>query len=454
MVLSGPNVKRKLNSLFGELRIRPKLMFLHNVFFLVLASSVYLSLIPLIEGRVRDARERNVALYLSLFASGSTPGDLRIDRGSAEVVELPATIRGEVDSALGTPVRYGEYAYRLPLADGQYERLTLPADFYSDLVRQVRLNLFIVLGLIYVLAVVLLELVIMPRYVYRPLRASLRADRAAQGGNREDELIPENVIPGDEVGDIMRSRNETLVRLREQESNLEIAERRMAAQDRLASIGLLGASVAHEINTPLSVLQGSIEQLQESIRDPAAGPRLARMRRVSERLRKISQSLLEFAADRRQEEERKPVAVRELIDEAWGLLAIDEHSTAIEWVNRIDKSHVVLGNSDRLVQVFVNLLRNGMNAIEDSGHIEVSSVRTTDPSGTWVRVAIDDSGVGIPEEVLPNIFEAFVTSRLDAQGTGLGLTVAEGIVQRHGGELTASNRAEGGARLEVRLPAA
>jgi signal transduction histidine kinase len=454
VVLSLATLTRKLNSLFGELRIRPKLMFLHNVFFLVLAVSVYLSLIPFIEGRVREARERNVGLYISLFANGSTPADLRIDRGNAEAVELPATIRGAVDSEPGTPVRYGEYAYRRPTADGEYERLTLPADFYNDLVRQVRYNLFIALGLIYVLAVVLLELVIMPRYVYRPLRASLRADKAAQSGERDDELIPEEVIPGDEVGDIMRSRNETLVRLREQELNLELAERRMAAQDRLASIGLLGASVAHEINTPLSVLQGSIEQLQESLGDAASQTRLARMRRVSERLRKISQSLLEFAADRRTEEERKPVTVRDLIDEAWGLLAIDKHSSSIEWINRVDPSHAVIGNSGRLVQVFVNLLRNGMNAIEASGRIEVSSERTTDPTGTWVRIAIDDSGVGIPEDVLPNIFEAFVTSRLDAQGTGLGLTVAEGIVQRHGGGLTASNLPKGGARLEVRLPAA
>jgi signal transduction histidine kinase len=69
-------------------------------------------------------------------------------------------------------------------------------------------------------------------------------------------------------------------------------------------------------------------------------------------------------------------------------------------------------------------------------------------------VDVDDDGPGIPEDVLPQIFEAFVTSRLDAKGTGLGLTVAEGIVQQHGGTIEASNRPGGGARIEVRLPAA
>jgi signal transduction histidine kinase len=67
---------------------------------------------------------------------------------------------------------------------------------------------------------------------------------------------------------------------------------------------------------------------------------------------------------------------------------------------------------------------------------------------------VEDNGPGIPEEVLPEIFEAFVTTRLDARGTGLGLTVAEGIVHQHGGSIKASNCPLGGARLEVTLPAA
>jgi signal transduction histidine kinase len=69
-------------------------------------------------------------------------------------------------------------------------------------------------------------------------------------------------------------------------------------------------------------------------------------------------------------------------------------------------------------------------------------------------VAVEDNGPGIPPEVLPDIFEAFVTTRLDSRGTGLGLTVAEGIVSQHGGTISAANRPGGGARLEVKLPAA
>ena len=114
----------------------------------------------------------------------------------------------------------------------------------------------------------------------------------------------------------------------------------------------------------------------------------------------------------------------------------------------------MIGNSDRLVQVFVNLLRNALNAIESpSGHIDVRSQRRMRGGKPWMMVAVEDNGRGIPAEVLPDIFDAFVTTRLDARGTGLGLTVAAGIVTQHGGTISASNRPDGGACLEVSLPA-
>ncbi len=114
----------------------------------------------------------------------------------------------------------------------------------------------------------------------------------------------------------------------------------------------------------------------------------------------------------------------------------------------------VLGNADRLVQVFVNLLRNALLAVSAGGLISVES-RCLQRSGqSWICCTVLDNGPGIPANVLPSLFEAFVSTRLDARGTGLGLTVAEGIVTQHGGTISASNRAEGGASLEVLLPAA
>jgi signal transduction histidine kinase len=322
---------------------------------------------------------------------------------------------------------------------------------YPYLPAPAKTNLFIVLGAIYILAVLVLETTIMPLYVYRPLQLMLEADQATQHGDRDRELIGEAFIPADEIGQIMRSRNATVIELRKREEDLEEALRKLEAQDRLVSLGLLSASVAHELNTPLTVLQGSIEKLTETTADAATLERLARMLRVTQRIRRISESLVDFSRVRKQHME--PVPVRHLIDEAWALVAIDKKAAASRFANRVDAGDVVTGNSDRLVQVFVNLLRNALDAIPASGEIAVHSRRLNRNTQPWISIAVQDNGPGIPPDVLPDIFEAFVSTRLDAKGTGLGLTVAEGIIHQHGGTIAASNRLEGGACLEVTLPA-
>jgi signal transduction histidine kinase len=358
--------RKRVTRLFGDLKVRVKLMVLHNLFFLILALGVYFALYPY----------------------------------------LPA-----------------------------------PA----------KTNLFIVLGVIYILAVLVLETTIMPLYVYRPLQLMLDADKASQQGDRDHEIISDVFIPADEIGRIMRSRNATVLELRKREEDLGEALRKLEAQDRLVSLGLLSASVAHELNTPLTVLQGSIEKLTETSVDGATLERLARMLRVTQRIRKISESLVDFSRVRKQHME--PVPLRHLIDDAWALVAIDEKAAASHFINEAHPGDVVVGNSDRLVQVFVNLLRNALYAIPSLGQIHVVSRRFNRNFQPWVSIGVEDNGPGIPPDVLPDIFEAFVSTRLDAKGTGLGLTVAEGIIHQHGGTIAASNRAEGGACLEVTLPA-
>ena len=357
---------KRFARLFGDLKVRPKLMVLHNLFFAILVLGVYAVLYPYLPDRAK--------------------------------------------------------AY-----------------------------LFIVLGSIYILAVLALETTIMPLYVYRPLRLMLRADQATQHGDRDHELVDELLIPGDEIGQIMRSRNATIMELRKREEELEEALRKLEAQDRLVSLGLLSASVAHELNTPLTVLQGSVEKLTETSQDPATLERLARMLRVTQRIRKISESLVDFSRVRKQHFE--PVPLRHLIDDAWSLVAIDEKAAQAQFSNNVAPDHYVNGNSDRLAQVFVNLIRNALYAIPPHGKISVQSKRIVRNSQAWISTTVEDNGAGIPADVLPDIFDAFVSSRLDAKGTGLGLTVAEGIVNQHSGTISASNRAEGGACLEVALPA-
>lgn len=446
---------------FGDLRVRPKLMVLHNSFFLVLTCAVYFTVIHFVQVRMDQAKARELTLIFNSFSYLSPdngeqelrPYDLKT--GTADDFGLP-------DQARAWTTRYpgriwqrdtaSEHIYKLVPGTNRYFRLTLPLDFYSDMVASVAVGAFAVLGVIYILAVLVLELVIMPRYVYQPLRLLLEADHATRGGDRQAEIIDESFIPGDEIGQILRSHNVTVRELRKHEDDLERAKRNLEAQDRLVSLGLLSASVAHEMNTPLAVLHGSIEKLIETVDNPPAQARLARMVRVTQRLRRISESLLDFARQRRQE--MGPVELRPAVDEAWQLVAIDEKAGTVQFLNTLADGWNVIGNADRLNQVFVNLLRNALNAVPDCGGvIRVSGKSHHIDGGPAYRITVDDNGPGIPAEVLPDIFEAFVSTRLDSCGTGLGLTVAEGIVHQHGGTIAASNCKSGGARLEVCLPA-
>lgn len=391
--------------------------------------------------------------------------------------------RGSSDAASSLPAlwglrkRFGDLSVRLKLVilHNLFFAVLAAAVFWAlapDTGRA-RWTLLIVLASVYGLAVLLLEFALMPLCIYRPLAAILEADRALRRGDRHQELIPTELITRDELGQIMRSRNATMAELRRHEdslaaalieleataedlrrknSMLETARRSIAEQDRLASLGLLSAGVAHELNTPLAVLRGSIEQMLETARDSQSRARLERMSRVTERLRHIGESLLEFS--RVGHEDVGRVAVDVLVRESWELVAIDPKAQSIHIDFRVAPEHAMRGNSNRLGQVFVNLLRNALDAVAPGGRIVASSRRAGTATEPTIAVTIEDDGAGIPDDVLPNLFEAFVTTRLDAHGTGLGLTVAAGIVERHHGRISASNRAGGGACLEVVLPEA
>lgn len=460
---------------FSNLKVRPKLMVLHNLFFLVLTCGVYYSLIPMFERQVESAWRREEKLATRMFAEDAplleAPGlgAYEYREGTADEAGLPEEARRWLEERPGAIWHSpdGATLFRQSPRQGLYRRLHLPVQIYGELVARAKRTLFLVLGVIYVLAVLTLECFVMPLYAYRPLRLLLEADRATRQGDRAREMIDESYLTRDEIGEIMRSRNATVAELRRHEDELEraledvrrknqlleSAKRSLAEQDRLASLGLLSAGVAHELNTPLSVLRGSIEKMLETAAgDTAITDRLNRMLRVTQRLQKISEALVDFSRSRKQQVE--PVPLRPVIEECWQLLAINPKAASVRFENRVREGHAVTGNADRLAQVFVNLLRNALHAAPLGGRIEVESRVFEEEGRPWVSVTVEDDGPGIPPDVLPDIFEAFVTTRLDARGTGLGLTVAEGIVHQHGGRIGASNRPGGGARLEVRLPAA
>ena len=445
---------------FGRLKVRQKLALLHNIFFFVLAMSVYLSLIPVFSQQLKMTQEREYQLYSQMFSSGllqsPSAGEdtiiYRLRQNTAAGFGLSQRALKQLNAGSKAVWQQSpSVIYRATAIPGKYEQLALSSNFYDSAIRRARISLFLVLGTIYLLSIVVLEFIIMPQYVYQPLTLMLQADLATQDGDRDHEMIDTQFIMRDEIGQIMSSRNATVAQLRQQEDNLARALRKLEEQDRLVSLGLLSTSVAHELNTPLAVLQGSIEKLLETSRDGTTLERLARMLRVTQRLRRISEGLVDFARTRT--DRMEPVQLRPIVDESWNLVAIDEKASTVHFQNNIAEAETVEGNGDRLIQVFVNLLRNALLAVEEGGEISVESKWVSTAGEKWLSCSVLDNGPGIPDHLLGSVFDAFVSTRLDARGTGLGLTVAEGIINQHGGTITATNRASGGAVLEVQLPA-
>ncbi len=325
---------------------------------------------------------------------------------------------------------------------------------------------------VYGLVALALETLVLPATVYAPIRRMLEADRAVREGRTGEELVAEEDMPADELGEIMRSRNGAVVMLREKEAELsaavaqlaesaddmrkknhllETAKRNLADADRLASLGMMSAGIAHELNTPLAVLKGLTEKLEQGggTTDAASA---ALMARVVRRLERLGESLLDFARVR--PPESRPSDLRELVGEAITLVRLDREGTAaIE--SRLAGPVMVSCDADRMVQVFVNLLRNAVDAVrgEREGVVVVEGGLTERDGCALAVVAISDNGKGIDAAVLARLFEPFVSTRLDSRGTGLGLAVAEGIVREHGGMIAAGNRTDGrGAVFEVILP--
>jgi len=485
----------------GAASIRRKLILLHTVFSLVVAGTLLLALSQPIRDLVTGEEQRQCRLALETLTQSVRAGragvpdsgvrGVELLRGDAQRVGISAGLAeaararpGEAVDSDSTSVRAASVRY---LGEsGEYLVASAQSPEARAAVDRVYLLLTIALLSVYGVIALTLEVLVLPRQVYGPIARLRMADEAVRTDRRELEVIPERFIPADELGDIMRSRNRTVLELRQQEAALEealkrleqvatelkrknhlleAAHRNLADQDRLASLGMMSAGIAHELNTPLSVLKGCVEQVASS--GSADPERAALMLRVVNRLERLSESLLDFARV------RPPaffvVDLGAVAAEAWTLVSLDRDARGVELrveLGDLDGSTgaAVRGDADRLTQVFVNLLRNAVDALEDGGSgaakgVEVRGVRTQREGGEWACVTIADAGPGIAPSLFPRLFEPFASTRLDSTGTGLGLAVAEGIVREHGGVLLARNaspqeaeRGFGGAVFEVLLP--
>ena len=223
------------------------------------------------------------------------------------------------------------------------------------------------------------------------------------------------------------------------------AERAQAAE-RLASIGVLVAGLAHEIGTPMGVIQGHAKLLQPHVQGEDAQWRLQTIQEQIARISRIIESLLGMARPSRPQ--RIPVALAPLVENTVAFVPEKLARRRIETRLDLAERPSVPGDPERLQQVLLNLLLNAADVMPDGGELCVSLAETDDGEAD-LRVA--DTGPGIEGDPA-RVFDPFVTTKEAGEGHGLGLAVAHGIVTEHGGLIDVSQSDETGTEFRILLP--
>jgi two-component system, NtrC family, sensor kinase len=226
-------------------------------------------------------------------------------------------------------------------------------------------------------------------------------------------------------------------------------EQQLIQADKLSSIGLLAAGVAHEVNTPLAVISTYAQMLTKQISgDDPKSRLLDKIARQTFRASEIVNSLLNFSRTNRAEFE--DLDLNRVIRETLTLIEhqLQKAMVRVEFAAEADLPPI-RGNSGKMQQVFLNLFLNARDAMEESGGVMRVS---TSSDGRFASIIIADSGKGIPAEELPRIYDPFFTTKSARKGTGLGLAVTYGIVREHNGSIQASSNPGAGTRFQLDFP--
>jgi PAS domain S-box-containing protein len=226
-------------------------------------------------------------------------------------------------------------------------------------------------------------------------------------------------------------------------------ERRLVQADKLSSIGLLAAGVAHEVNTPLAVISTYAQMLGKQVAEDEQKSRiLDKIAKQTFRASEIVNSLLNFS--RTSASEFTEVQINKVIQETLSLLEHQMRKSAIEVQVQLDPELAsVKGSAGKLQQVFLNLFMNARDSMQPRGVLQV----ITRAGAKGVEVDIIDTGHGIAPEHLSKIYDPFFTTKSVKKGTGLGLSVTYGIIQEHGGAIEASSRPGEGTCFHLEFPA-
>ena len=233
----------------------------------------------------------------------------------------------------------------------------------------------------------------------------------------------------------------------------EIARQResLAQSEKMSALGSLLASVAHELNNPLSIIVGQGELLEMIADDPRVKERAGKIKLAADRCARIVGTFLSMA--RKKAPTRAPTGIPELVHGALELAGNALRTTNITVETDLpDDLPEILADGDQLMQVILNLIINAQHALSDfsaSRQLRISAERE---GGESLRLVIEDSGPGVPEQLREQVFEPFFTTKPEGLGTGIGLSVCQSIMSLHGGEISMDDSDLGGARFALRLP--
>ena len=358
-----------------------------------------------------------------------------------------------------------------PLVDGAGQRVgMLYVGFLETPFTRLKLAALAGIGLLFFGVMVVAAVVSLrwARSIFRPLEQMEATMQRVQAGALDARVGA--VASGDEIGrlavhldqllatiddntrELRRWNAELDAKVAERTRDLADAQAHLVRNEKLAAVGQLTASVAHEINNPIAVIQGNLDLLRELL-GSAAQPAAAELTLIDqqiERMRLIVTQLLQFARPTEFAGYVDSVQPAQVFDDCLVLVGHLLAKTHIQVRRQFDSPRTVSINRQELQQVLVNLLVNAIHAMPQGGRLDL---QVLDAADACVHLVVADTGSGLSAELMAQLFQPFVTRKKD--GTGLGLWISRNLVERYGGDITATNRSDGtrGAVFTVQLKA-
>ncbi|MCW8327951.1 cache domain-containing protein [Photobacterium sp. SDRW27] len=273
--------------------------------------------------------------------------------------------------------------------------------------------------------------------------------------HQRNEVIKQaSVELEDKVEARTRSLHEKTEELEQHIRLLNQARSKLVTSEKLAALGELTAGIAHEINNPTAVILGNVELLQFELGEDTARVKeeLEAIHQQIDRIRNITRSLLQYSRQGGVQDEVTWQHLNPIVEESLTLVRSGTKKHAIQFDVCLEAKCCVEVNRHQLLQVLVNLQMNGVHAMDDTGLLTVKTEDWLNEEGTAIGaiVHITDHGCGISKDVLQRIFNPFFTTR--RSGTGLGLSVSQGIINEIGGEICVQSMPGKGSTFSVYLP--